>query len=91
MLYQEREISVSIPKGKMKQLEELLVHDNKKLIVKYRTLKKVDETKIRYDQKVEACKKIGLISDSLKEDLIKLYEYRNTIHIEAAIKKNLNY
>ena len=47
----------------------------------------VDKTKIRFDQKVKACTSLDLIDITLAEDLVNLYEYRNTVHIEDELKK----
>jgi hypothetical protein len=51
--------------------------------------KPVDKTKIRYDQQVNACQELGLIDSQMKEDLIRLYEYRTTVHLEVELKKGL--
>lgn len=91
LLYQKRHKKISIPKYKRDKLEKELIHDNKEIIPYYEVVESVDKTKIRYDQKVEACFKLGLIDENLKNDLVKLYEYRNTVHIEAELKKGLNY
>jgi len=81
----------SIPERKKDKINELLIHDKKKLILCYYSEDTIDETKIRYDAKVDALYKLKLISSKMKEDLIKIYEYRNTVHIEADLKKNLDY
>ena len=43
------------------------------------------------EQKVAALLELNLISEGLADDLVKLYEYRNTVHIEAEMKKKLVY
>ncbi|PFJ51914.1 hypothetical protein COI99_14545 [Bacillus cereus] len=91
LLYQNRLIQISIPQHKMEKLKKELHHDGKDIITQYMEKKLVDKTKIRYDQKVEACHKLGLIDTAMKKDLIKLYEYRNTVHLEAEMKKGLTY
>ncbi|MDB5055736.1 MAG: hypothetical protein JWM44_3786 [Bacilli bacterium] len=91
LLFQDRPVEISIPKNKVKKLQELLSHDGKIVIPYYIKKKKVDKTKIRYDQKVNACYELNLIKENLRDDLIRLYEYRNTIHLEAEMKKNLEY
>ncbi|MGP0689599.1 hypothetical protein ACW5UC_23930 [Priestia aryabhattai] len=91
LLYQERPIQIMIPNHKKEKLKKELNHDGKELFTYYKEKKTIDKTKIRYDQKVNATYKLNLIDSKLKEDLIKLYEYRNTIHIEAELKKNLDY
>ncbi len=80
-----------IPNKKIEKLRNELIHDGKEILTYYKDKKTVDKTKIRYDQKVNACYKLRLIDLQLKEDLIKLYEYRNTVHLEAELKKNLDY
>ncbi|PFE48188.1 hypothetical protein CN318_29745 [Bacillus cereus] len=91
LLYQNRLIKISIPQHKRDKLEKELFHDGKELIPHYEDKKPVDKTKIRYDQKVDACYNLGLIDSDMKNDLIKLYEYRNTVHLEAELKKGLTY
>lgn len=91
LLFQERLTQIMIPGYKLEKLKKELSHDGKEILTYYKEKKSVDKTKIRYDQKVNAVFQLGLIDDTLKNDLIKLYEYRNTIHIEAELKKNLNY
>jgi hypothetical protein len=91
LLYQDRLVKISIPKEKKEKLTKELSHNGKKIITNYMEKKPVDKTKIRYDQKVNACSALGLIDPQMKIDLIKLYEYRNTIHIEAELKKGLTY
>ena len=50
-----------------------------------------DLAKIRFDHKVEAAAKIGLIKPKLKKDLITIYAARNAIHIHAEIRKDIDY
>jgi len=91
LLYQIRMVPLSIPNNKMALLSKELIHDGKKLEIYYSEKRRVDQTKIRYDQKVSALFELSLISEQLRDDLIRLYEYRNTIHIEAELKKKLQY
>ncbi|MEC3885508.1 hypothetical protein VKA52_17450 [Halobacillus sp. HZG1] len=91
LLFQERSTQIMIPKHKKEKLKKELIHDGKEIYTYYKEKKTVDRTKIRYDQKVNACYNLNLIDSRLKEDLIKLYEYRNTVHLEAELKKNLDY
>lgn len=91
LLFQDRNIRIMIPKYKKEKLKKELIHDGKDILTFYEEKKPVDKTKIRYDQKVEACFKLNLIDNQLKEDLINLYKYRNTVHIESEIKQNLDY
>ncbi|MCM1233783.1 MAG: hypothetical protein NC489_27035 [Ruminococcus flavefaciens] len=91
LLKQKRLIQIDIPAHKKERLVNELEHDGKEIISCYYSEKNVDVTKIRYDQKINALIKMSLISPILGDDLIKLYEYRNTVHIEAEMKKNLSY
>ena len=91
LLFQERLTQITIPNNKIQLLKKVLIHDGKEIFTYYKQKKTVDKTKIRYDQKVNACSKLMLIDLSLKEDLINIYEYRNTVHLEAELKKNLDY
>lgn len=91
LLFQDRAVKYSIPRDKLHQLSAALSHDGKEVIPHYITKVSVDKTKIRYDQKVKACFDLNLISQNMMNDLITLYEYRNTIHIESELRKNLTY
>lgn len=91
LLFQERTTQIMIPNNKKLKLKNELIHDGKEIFTCYKEIKAVDKTKIRYDQKVEACSKLMLIDLPMKNDLIKLYQYRNTVHIEAELKKNPDY
>lgn len=91
LLFQERNTQIMIPIHKKEQLKKSLIHQGKEILTYYKEKKLVDKTKIRYDQKVEACYQLNLIDEQLKKDLIKLYKYRNTIHIESELKQNLDY
>ncbi|PUB09924.1 hypothetical protein [Paenisporosarcina sp. OV554] len=91
MLYQERLCEISIPIVKKEKLQKYLEHDGKEILTCFKQRKSVDRTKIRYEKKVLACFELNLIEEKMKDDLINLYSYRNTIHIEAEIKKNLKY
>lgn len=82
---------ISIPETSLTLLKKVLVHDSKTIIPCFSKITNVQRTKIRYDQKVNALAKMGLIDEVLTEDLIELYEYRNTIHLEAERKKRFNY
>lgn len=91
LLNQYRLVAVDVPTKQKAILKEHFEHNGKDLHIHYRELKTIDRTKIRFDSKVQTCFKLGLISEKLKEDLIQLYEYRNTIHIEAELKKGFDY
>lgn len=91
LLFQDRNTQIMIPKHKKEKLEKNLIHDGKEILTYYKEKKSVDKTKIRYDQKIKACYQLNLIDEQLKKDLIKLYKYRNTVHIESELKQNLDY
>ncbi|WP_199868553.1 hypothetical protein [Virgibacillus senegalensis] len=80
-----------IPRHKKEKLERELIHDGKEILTFFIEKKEVDKTKIRYDQKVEACYQLNLIDSELKGDLKKLYKYRNTVHLESELRQNLDY
>ncbi|WP_156290170.1 hypothetical protein [Oceanobacillus salinisoli] len=91
LLFQERTTQIMIPRHKKEKLERELIHEGKEILTFFTEKKEVDKTKIRYDQKVEACYKLNLIDFELKGDLIKLYKYRNTVHLESELRQNLDY
>lgn len=91
LLFQERNTQIMIPRQKKEKLERELIHDGKEILTFFREKKEVDKTKIRYDQKVETCYNLNLIDSELKGDLIKLYKYRNTVHLESELRQNLDY
>ena len=46
-------------------------------------------TEVRFDEKAQCARGLGLIDGSLCEDLISIYEARNSIHLHAEIRKGL--
>lgn len=52
---------------------------------------KGDISKIRFDDKVDAAVDLDMIAESLGCDLKDIYEARNSVHIHAEIKKNLEF
>ena len=48
-------------------------------------------TAVRFDDKAQCATALGLIDDSLRKELVELYEARNAIHIHAEIRKGLAY
>jgi hypothetical protein len=91
LLFQERTTQIMIPRHKKEKLERELIHDGREILTFFKEKKEVEKTKIRYDQRVEACYKLNLIDSELKVDLIKLYKYRNTVHLESELRQNLDY
>lgn len=91
LLSREQFTQIMIPRCNLEKLKKELTHCEKEIFTCFKEIKQIDKTKIRYDRKVEACYKLKLIDQKLKDDLIELYKYRNTVHLEAELKKNLNY
>ncbi|MFI3254692.1 MAG: hypothetical protein R3Y63_10200 [Eubacteriales bacterium] len=81
----------SIPNASREKLKSELSHDGKEIICGYHTDTIVDKTKIRYEEKLKVCCELNLISPELADELKKLYEYRNTVHLEAELRKNLSF
>jgi len=48
-------------------------------------------TTIRFDAKAQAAANFGLITTTLRDDLVEVFSARNAIHLHAEINKNLNY
>lgn len=82
---------IDIPTKSLDKLEKELHHDKKDIICCFYSNSQVDKTKIRFENKLASCVEIGIISKSLELDLKNLYEYRNTVHLEAELRKNLNF
>jgi hypothetical protein len=76
-----------VPPSKFKSFE----HDGRQIIAAYRADNKGDINKIRFDDKVDAAIDLGVITESLGSDLKGIYEARNSIHIHAELKKNLEF
>ena len=99
----------SIPSQKLSKISKELEHDGKKIIPYFKTTQKRDITKIRFDEKCNVAKEIGLIHSFLPSDiglrfdsesvgdvnfaaeLINIYEMRNAIHLQAELKKQIEY
>ena len=81
----------SIPITKLNTISSSLKHDGKDIIPCFETIQKRGKEKIRFDSKVKAALSLGIISNKMCEDLIAIYEYRNTVHVEAEIKKQIKY
>lgn len=99
-----------IPQKSLMKISNELNHDQKDIILCFKTTVKRDITKIRFEEKCLVAKKIGILGDikldmekideqtgmrinsiNLCEDLIKIYELRNAIHIHAELKKEIEY
>lgn len=82
---------ISIPAASMAMLSKHLQHDGKQIIPTFEVIGKTDETKVRFDRKVECAQALGIVEDWLAAELIEFYEARNAIHIHAEIRKDLAY
>lgn len=91
LLFQERATKIDIPELKKTEFEKLFSHASIHWYAVYDKPKKVEEEKIRFDQKAEAAVAIGLIDHSMASDLIKIFSARNAIHIHAEIRKGLEW
>lgn len=77
----------NVPPSKFESFE----HDGRKIVAAYWADSKADISKIRFDDKVDAAVDLGMITESLGSDLKDIYEARNSIHIHAELKKNLEF
>lgn len=66
-------------------------HDDKEIIPAYEAVQIAPQTKIRFDDKAHCAGRIGLIEPWLRDELVSLYEARNSIHIHADIRKNVDW
>jgi hypothetical protein len=82
---------ISIPAPSLALLEKHLAHDGRAIIPTYEETGRTSDTKVRFDKKAACASSLGIISDSLKDDLTEIYEARNAIHIHAEIRKSLDY
>jgi hypothetical protein len=76
-----------VPPSKFKSFE----HDGHQIVSAYRADSKGDISKIRFDDKVDAAVDLDMIAEPLGRDLKDIYEARNSIHLHAEIKKNLEF
>ena len=82
-----------------KKIIDNMTHDGKKIIPCYIGSKKLDYSKIKFEEKCKAAEHIGLIKKidtpngicDLPKDIITIYSIRNGIHILAEQKKNIEY
>ncbi|MCU4158253.1 hypothetical protein J1N10_19930 [Carboxylicivirga sp. A043] len=68
-----------------------LIHDGKEIKTMYETVGKREMTTIRFEHKIEACIKLGLITEELGAELKQIYDLRNAIHLHAEIRKGIEY
>lgn len=91
---------ISIPSHKLECLNSCLEHDGKTIVPFYYDTCNKPITSVRFDEKCYAAEKIGLIKNFLTQDgktisfvdeLIKIYEIRNGIHLHAELRKEIDY
>ncbi|HSS51578.1 MAG TPA: hypothetical protein VLX28_21750 [Thermoanaerobaculia bacterium] len=86
-----RLVRISVPREMQAQLDRALNHDGKVIIPTYQGTGRLDEPKVRFDEKVSCAVALDLIEQSLGDELIAIYEARNAIHLQAELRKNLRY
>src|SRR5690242_449962 len=79
--------SYDVPPAKFRSFE----HDGRTIVASYWAENRAEVSKIRFDDKVDAAVAMSAIEESLGEDLKKIYEARNSIHIHAELKKQLEF
>jgi hypothetical protein len=77
----------SVPAGALRQLQ----HDGKEIIPAFESESKAPESKVRFEDKVDAAIALGAIERPLGAELKDLYEARNSIHLHAELKKDLSW
>lgn len=86
--YALREYSVPSP---MRSLIADLSHDGRAIVPAFLAETAIPKTKVRFDKKVVCAHQLGLVTEGLRNELIKLYEARNSIHLHAELRKNLQW
>lgn len=81
----------SIPSESAHALSSILQHDGKDIIPMFEKLEPIDITKIRFENKVDTCKEVGMLSVGLAKDIIEIYNARNSIHIHSEIRRSQEY
>lgn len=82
---------IDIPSVEKEKLKKSLFHNGKDIIPMFKEKSKKDISKIRFDDKCHTACKMGIITEKLCDELIKIYELRNCLHIHAEIKKDVEY
>ncbi len=86
LLISSRRTKISISSSLLNRLEKETKISKGEIIVTREKPGKADVTKIRFDKKSDAAEKLGLITSSLRKDLVELFAERNSIHIQAEIR-----
>ena len=79
--------SYDVPLAKFRSFD----HDGRTIVSAYWAENRAEVSKIRFDDKTNAAVAMGVIGQSLGEDLKKIYEARNSVHIHAELKKQLEF
>lgn len=80
----------SVPKS-MRSCFENLHHDGRRIIPSFLATTTVPSSKVRFDRKVTCVQQLGLLQNDLCDELVRLYEARNSIHLHAELRKNLQW
>jgi len=49
------------------------------------------EPEVKFSDKVDTCVKIGIISEEIGEEIKDFYNYRNSVHLESALRQNVKF
>ncbi|WP_291163176.1 hypothetical protein [Gemmatimonas sp. UBA7669] len=82
---------ISIPTAKLEMLRTALSHNGQEIIPTYQGIGRNDETKVRFDAKVDCAVRLGLLDVGLAAEIAQIYEARNAVHIHAELRKGLQY
>lgn len=66
-------------------------HDGRGFVAAYWAHSKAETSKILFDDKVDAAVDLGMLDPDLGADLKRIYEARNSIHLHAELKKQLEF
>jgi hypothetical protein len=69
------------------RLAKLGAPDGRRGVTAIESTIRLEETKVRFDSKVRAAVKLGIIDQPLDDELIEFYTARNMIHIHAELRK----
>lgn len=83
----------SVSKNLQQQLDAAAASDSmgRRIVAAVESTIKLGDTKVRFDSKARAAAAIGIIDESLAEELIEFYAARNMIHIHAELKQGADW
>jgi len=93
-------VEIGIPAEKKEKLKKELEHDGKKIVPFYYKRRKKDKSHVRFEDKCETAKKLGIIHCftnnegvyiNLPEEIKEIYSFRNGIHLIAEQRKGIQY